>query len=69
MVDELRSFASEVTRVARVGTEGGSAEALVPGVAGTWKDLTDSVDRDVGSSHRSVRQVTTAVARGDSPAR
>ena len=60
MVDQLRSFASEVTRVAReVGTEGKlGGQAIVPGVAGTWKDLTDSRQRDVrqpdrpGAQHR-----------------
>ena len=60
MVDQLRSFASEVTRVAReVGTEGKlGGQAVVPGVAGTWKDLTDSVNRmaanltDAGAQHR-----------------
>jgi HAMP domain-containing protein len=53
MVDQLRSFASEVTRVAReVGTEGKlGGQALVPGVAGTWKDLTDSVNAMCGNSH------------------
>src|SRR5689334_9307217 len=70
MVDQLRSFASEVTRVAReVGTEGKlGGQALVPGVAGTWKDLTDSVNAMCGSltdQVRNIAQVTTAVARGD----
>ena len=70
MVDQLRSFASEVTRVAReVGTEGKlGGQALVPGVAGTWKDLTDSVNAMCGNltaQVRSIAQVTTAVARGD----
>ena len=53
MVDQLRSFASEVTRVAReVGTEGKlGGQAVVPGVAGTWKDLTDSVNAMAGQSH------------------
>jgi len=70
MVDQLRSFASEVTRVAReVGTEGRlGGQALVPGVAGTWKDLTDSVNAMCGNltaQVRNIAQVTTAVARGD----
>src|SRR6184192_1741197 len=70
MVDQLRSFASEVTRVAReVGTEGKlGGQAIVPGVAGTWKDLTDSVNAMGGNltaQVRAIAQVTTAVARGD----
>ena len=70
MVDQLRSFASEVTRVAReVGTEGKlGGQALVPGVAGTWKDLTNSVNAMCGNltdQVRNIAQVTTAVARGD----
>src|SRR5689334_22510366 len=70
MVDQLRSFASEVTRVAReVGTEGKlGGQALVPGVAGTWKDLSDSVNAMCGNltdQVRNIAQVTTAVARGD----
>ncbi len=70
MVDQLRSFASEVTRVAReVGTEGKlGGQAVVPGVAGTWKDLTDSVNAMCGNltdQVRNIAQVTTAVARGD----
>jgi HAMP domain-containing protein/CheY-like chemotaxis protein len=70
MVDQLRSFASEVTRVAReVGTEGQlGGQAIVPGVAGTWKDLTDSVNAMCGNltaQVRNIAQVTTAVARGD----
>jgi HAMP domain-containing protein/CheY-like chemotaxis protein/signal transduction histidine kinase len=70
MVDQLRSFASEVTRVAReVGAEGKlGGQALVPGVAGTWKDLTDSVNAMCGNltaQVRNIAQVTTAVARGD----
>jgi CheY-like chemotaxis protein/HAMP domain-containing protein/signal transduction histidine kinase len=70
MVDQLRSFASEVTRVAReVGTEGKlGGQAVVPGVAGTWKDLTDSVNAMAGNLTAQVRNiaaVTTAVARGD----
>src|SRR6202050_214456 len=70
MVDQLRSFAAEVTRVAReVGTEGKlGGQALVPGVAGTWKDLTDSVNAMAGNltaQVRNIAEVTTAVARGD----
>ena len=70
MVDQLRSFAAEVTRVAReVGTEGKlGGQAVVPGVAGTWKDLTDSVNAMAGNLTAQVRNiagVTTAVARGD----
>src|SRR5476651_518999 len=70
MVDQLNSFASEVTRVAReVGTEGKlGGQAQVPGVAGTWKDLTDSVNYMAGNLTDQVRNialVTTAVARGD----
>ena len=70
MVDQLRSFASEVTRVAReVGNEGRlGGQAVVPGVAGTWKDLTDSVNAMCGSltaQVRNIADVTTAVARGD----
>src|SRR5213595_2307434 len=70
MVDQLRSFASEVTPVAReVGTEGKlGGQAIVPGVAGTWKDLTDSVNAMCGNltdQVRNIAQVTTAVARGD----
>src|SRR4029434_5442216 len=69
MVDQLRSFAAEVTRVAReVGTEGKlGGQAIVPGVAGTWKDLTDSVNAMCGNltdQVRNIAQVTTAVARG-----
>src|SRR5205085_970077 len=68
MVDQLRSFASEVTRVAReVGTEGKlGGQAVVPGVAGTWKDLTDSVNAMAGNltaQVRNIAEVTTAVAR------
>jgi methyl-accepting chemotaxis protein len=74
MVDQLRSFASEVTRVAReVGTEGRlGGQAVVPGVAGTWKDLTDSVNAmatNLTTQVRNIADVTTAVARGDSRAR
>ena len=70
MVDQLRSFASEVTRVAReVGTEGRlGGQAIVPGVAGTWKDLTDSVNsmaNNLTAQVRNIADVTTAVARGD----
>ncbi|MDP9033417.1 MAG: HAMP domain-containing protein, partial [Myxococcota bacterium] len=70
MVDQLRSFASEVTRVAReVGTEGKlGGQADVKGVAGTWKDLTDSVNSMAGNLTAQVRNiaaVTTAVANGD----
>ncbi|MCQ4165040.1 HAMP domain-containing protein [Tahibacter harae] len=70
MVDQLRGFASEVTRVAReVGTDGKlGGQAIVPGVAGTWKDLTDSVNAmatNLTSQVRNIAEVTTAVARGD----
>jgi HAMP domain-containing protein/CheY-like chemotaxis protein/signal transduction histidine kinase len=70
MVDQLNAFASEVTRVARdVGTEGKlGGQAAVPGVAGTWKDLTDNVNQMAGNLTNQVRniaEVTTAVARGD----
>jgi HAMP domain-containing protein/signal transduction histidine kinase/CheY-like chemotaxis protein len=70
MVDQLRSFASEVTRVAReVGTEGKlGGQARVEGVSGTWKDLTDSVNGMAGNLTAQVRNiaaVTTAVANGD----
>src|SRR5262245_21602886 len=70
MVDQLNSFASEVTRVAReVGTEGRlGGQAIVKGVGGTWKDLTDSVNFMANNLTRQVRniaEVTTAVARGD----
>jgi HAMP domain-containing protein/signal transduction histidine kinase/DNA-binding response OmpR family regulator len=70
MVDQLRSFASEVTRVAReVGTEGKlGGQAIVSGVAGTWKDLTDSVNAmatNLTGQVRNIAEVTTAVARGD----
>ncbi len=70
MVDQLGSFASEVTRVAReVGTEGKlGGQADVKGVAGTWKDLTDSVNSMAGNltaQVRNIAQVTTAVANGD----
>ncbi len=70
MVDQLSGFAAEVTRVAReVGTEGKlGGQAQVPGVAGTWKDLTDNVNQmatNLTDQVRSIAQVTTAVARGD----
>src|SRR5205823_4161638 len=70
MVDQLRSFASEVTRVAReVGTEGKlGGQAVVPGVAGTWKDLTDNVNAmatNLTNQERNIAALTTAVARGD----
>ena len=70
MVDQLRAFASEVTRVAReVGTEGKlGGQALVPGVAGTWKDLTDHVNQMTGNltaQVRNIAEVTKAVASGD----
>src|SRR5271154_5622972 len=70
MVDQLNAFAGEVTRVAReVGTEGRlGGQANVPGVAGTWKDLTDSVNSMAGNltgQVRNIAEVATAVARGD----
>ena len=70
MVDQLRSFASEVTRVAReVGTEGKlGGQAQVEGVAGTWKDLTDNVNSmasNLTAQVRNIAEVTTAVANGD----
>src|SRR6202012_5946042 len=70
MVDQLRSFAAEVTRVAReVGSEGKlGGQAEVPGVAGTWKDLTDNVNSMAGNltaQVRNIAEVATAVARGD----
>jgi HAMP domain-containing protein len=70
MVDQLRSFAAEVTRVAReVGTEGElGGQADVRGVAGTWKDLTESVNsmaRNLTAQVRNIADVTTAVAKGD----
>src|SRR5262249_17945903 len=70
MVDQLNGFSSEVTRVAReVGTEGAlGGQAAVPGVAGTWKDLTDSVNSmasNLTAQVRNIAQVTTAVAKGD----
>ena len=70
MVDQLRSFASEVTRVAReVGTDGNlGGQAIVPGVAGTWKDLTDSVNfmaNNLTAQVRNIAEVATAIAKGD----
>jgi HAMP domain-containing protein len=70
MVDQLNGFAAEVTRVAReVGTEGKlGGQADVTGVAGTWKDLTDSVNAmatNLTGQVRNIAEVTTAVARGD----
>src|SRR4026209_1208284 len=70
MVDQLNGFASEVTRVAReVGTEGRlGGQAVVPGVAGTWKDLNDTVNllaANLTTQVRNIAEVTTAVARGD----
>src|SRR4029077_2572056 len=70
MVDQLRAFASEVTRVAReVGTEGKlGGQAIVPGVAGTWKDLTDNVNlmaSNLTGQVRNIAEVATAIANGD----
>src|SRR5205823_7197861 len=70
MVDQLNGFAGEVTRVAReVGTEGNlGGQARVPGVAGTWKDLTDNVNflaSNLTGQVRNIAEVATAVARGD----
>src|SRR5437868_8630514 len=70
MVDQLRSFASEVTRVAReVGTDGKlGGQAVVPGVAGTWKDLTDNVNfmaSNLTGQVRNIAEVSTAIASGD----
>src|SRR6202035_246247 len=70
MVDQLNAFASEVTRVAReVGTEGRlGGQAVVPGVAGTWKDLTDNVNSMAGNltaQVRNIAEVATAIAGGD----
>src|SRR6266853_2694649 len=70
MVDQLNGFASEVSRVAReVGTEGKlGGQARVPGVAGTWKDLTDNVNAmaaNLTGQVRNIAEVTTAVAKGD----
>ncbi|MBI2386613.1 MAG: HAMP domain-containing protein [Elusimicrobia bacterium] len=69
MVDNLNTFAAEVTRVAKVGTEGQlGGQAQVPGVAGVWKGLTDSVNalaNNLTTQVRNIAQVTTAVANGD----
>ena len=70
MVDQLNAFASEVTRVAReVGTEGRlGGQADVKGVAGTWKDLTDSVNSmasNLTTQVRNIAEVSTAIANGD----
>ena len=70
MVDQLNAFAGEVTRVAReVGTDGKlGGQAQVPGVAGTWKDLTDNVNfmaSNLTGQVRNIAEVATAVARGD----
>jgi HAMP domain-containing protein len=70
MIDQMRAFTSEVTRVAReVGTEGKlGGQAVVPGVAGTWKDLTDSVNSMAGNltgQVRNISDVATAIASGD----
>src|SRR5437660_6116676 len=70
MVDQLNAFAGEVTRVAReVGTEGKlGGQAQVPGVGGTWKDLTDSVNAMAGNltaQVRNIAEVATAIASGD----
>ena len=70
MVDQLNSFASEVTRVAReVGTEGKlGGQAQVEGVAGTWKDLTDNVNlmaSNLTGQVRNIAEVSTAIANGD----
>src|SRR5688572_3165452 len=70
MVDQLNGFAAEVTRVAReVGTEGKlGGQAQVPGVAGTWKDLTDNVNSmasNLTTQVRNIAEVATAVTRGD----
>ena len=70
MVDQLNAFAAEVTRVAReVGTDGKlGGQAAVPGVAGTWKDLTDSVNSMAGNltgQVRNIAEVATAIANGD----
>src|SRR5213076_1329446 len=70
MVDQLNAFSGEVTRVAReVGTDGKlGGQAQVPGVAGTWKDLTDNVNQlaaNLTGQVRNIAEVTTAVAKGD----
>ena len=74
MVDQLNAFAGEVTRVAReVGTEGKlGGQAQVPGVAGTWKDLTDNVNfmaSNLTGQVRNIAEVATAIASGDLSAR
>jgi hypothetical protein len=73
MVDQLSSFAAEVTRVAReVGRKGAGRQAEVEGVSGTWKDLTDSVNSMAGnltSQVRNIADVTRAVAQATSPRR
>src|SRR6185312_5573654 len=70
LVDQLNSFSSEVTRVAReVGTDGKlGGQAEVKGIGGTWKDLTDSVNQmasNLTGQVRNIAEVTTAVAKGD----
>src|SRR5258708_15043810 len=70
MVEQLNAFAAEVTRVAReVGTDGKlGGQAQVPGVAGTWKDLTDNVNfmaSNLTAQVRNIAEVATAIARGD----
>src|SRR5436190_331247 len=70
MVDQLNAFASEVSRVAReVGTEGKlGGQAVVPGVAGTWKNLTDNVNsmaQNLTGQVRNIADVATAIAKGD----
>src|SRR4029078_6710678 len=70
MVDQLNAFASEVSRVAReVGTEGNlGGQAVVPGVAGTWKNLTDNVNsmaQNLTGQVRNIADVATAIAKGD----
>src|SRR5437773_796598 len=70
MVDQLNAFSAEVSRVAReVGTDGKlGGQAQVPGVAGTWKDLTDNVNQlaaNLTGQVRNIAEVTTAVAKGD----
>src|SRR5213078_3502293 len=70
LVDQLNAFASEVSRVAReVGTDGKlGGQALVPGVAGVWEDLTDNVNQlaaNLTGQVRNIAEVTTAVAKGD----
>src|SRR5450631_3256795 len=70
MVDQLRSFTSEVTRVAReVGSDGKlGGQAIVPGVGGTWKDLTDNVNSmasNLTGQVRNIADVATAIAKGD----